>query len=125
MSPHETGLAFDIGNNGLIPETDPERGGIPKREQRNTTAHNWLKNNAHRFGITPLKTEPWHWEVLVPQANFSSGAEFSPGNYNVRVEETSQTPYPENVKDFKGRSYNVEGQKLKTTNRIFASNRFV
>ena len=119
MSPHETGLAFDIGNHGLEPVS------ATKSQQKKTPAFAWLKENAHRFGITPYKHEPWHWEVLVPQANFSSGAEFSPGNYNVRVVETSQTPYPENVRDFKGRSYNVEGQKLKTTNRIFASNRFV
>jgi len=124
-SPHETGLAFDIGNDGLTPNSNPEKGGISKSEQKNSTAFKWLKANAHRFGITPLKSEPWHWEVLVPRTNFLSGKEFSPGNYNVRVEETSQTPYPENVKDFKGRSLNVKGQKLRTNSKVFASNQFV
>jgi hypothetical protein len=123
MSPHETGLAVDFGNNGLVPETSPSRGGRPIGEQRNTAAHIWLKNNAHFFGFTPYKFEPWHWECLVPRENWKSGEEFSP--MATRIVEVSKTPYPENVKDNKGRSYNVKGQQLATTDEVFAVNKFV
>jgi hypothetical protein len=124
MSPHETGLAVDFGNHGLTPKSET----IPK--QRKTEAFIWLKANAHLFGFTPFKAEPWHWECLLTRRSWKTGEEFvtdfnAPYPYAVRIEEISKTPYPQNVKDYKGRSFPVKGQKLATTNKVFASNKFV
>lgn len=58
-SPHETGLAIDIGSGGLW----PTKATVDK--QRRTELHDWLVVNAHRFGCTPYKVEPWHWEFNV------------------------------------------------------------
>ncbi|MDP3986878.1 MAG: D-alanyl-D-alanine carboxypeptidase family protein [Nanoarchaeota archaeon] len=80
QSPHETGLAFDIGGtNGLSPNSKT----IPT--QRKTKLFNWLMNNAHKFGITPYSVEPWHWEINLPRESWASGKEFT-DNLAVRVE---------------------------------------
>jgi peptidoglycan hydrolase-like protein with peptidoglycan-binding domain len=55
-SPHETGLAVDFGTGGLWPSAKTAD------EQRKTPAYAWLVANAYRFGFTPYKAEPWHWE---------------------------------------------------------------
>ncbi|MFV8753212.1 peptidoglycan-binding protein [Nannocystaceae bacterium ST9] len=55
-SPHETGLAIDFGSGGLWPTSKTIA------EQSKTPAFAWLKANAFRFGFTPYKAEPWHWE---------------------------------------------------------------
>lgn len=70
-SPHETGLAFDIGNNGLAPIS------ATRAKQRNTRLYKWLVANAHKYGITPYKREPWHWEVRLPRESWASGEEFT------------------------------------------------
>jgi len=85
-SPHQAGLAIDFNNNGLSPMTKK----VPISKQKNSKAYKWLVDNAHIYGINPYKKEPWHWECVIPRDNFVSGTEFSPDNYNVRVEETSK-----------------------------------
>lgn len=65
-SPHETGLAFDLGSGGLW----PTRATVAK--QRKTRVHQWLVGHAHEFGVTPYKVEPWHWEVRVPREVWES-----------------------------------------------------
>ena len=51
----------------------------------------WLKANAHRWGFTPYKREPWHWELKVPYESWRTGEEFvQDGNYAVRVIETKK-----------------------------------
>ncbi|MAG87327.1 MAG: hypothetical protein CMB97_08165 [Flavobacteriaceae bacterium] len=95
-SPHGTGLAMDFGRNGLEPKSKTNSA------QKKTTLFLWLKDNAHKFGLSPYTREAWHWEVLVPRENWSTGQEFVQNeNYNIRVVE-------EGVKT-----------KLKTTNRKF------
>ncbi|NVB40064.1 peptidoglycan-binding protein [Pseudenhygromyxa sp. WMMC2535] len=55
-SPHETGLAVDFGTGGLEPKSKTAA------KQKKTPAYAWLIANAYRFGFTPYKREPWHWE---------------------------------------------------------------
>jgi hypothetical protein len=81
-SAHETGLAIDFGNNGLEPKRKS------KARQLRTLAFRWLRVNAHKFGFTPYKKEPWHWELLIPRENWANGTEFSQ-NYAVHVTEQS------------------------------------
>lgn len=60
-SPHETGLALDIGSGGLWPTKKT------RAKQRKTRLHKWLVEHAHEFGWTPYKAEPWHWEYHIDQ----------------------------------------------------------
>jgi D-alanyl-D-alanine dipeptidase len=60
-SPHETGLAFDLGTHGLAPVS------ATAGRQKATPVYQWLSENAARFGITPYLAEPWHWEVRIPR----------------------------------------------------------
>lgn len=79
ISPHETGLAMDFGNNGLTANSDLSG-------QKDTVLYKWLTANAHLFGITPLLHEAWHWEVNVPLEAWINGTEFVTGNdYAVRI----------------------------------------
>jgi hypothetical protein len=102
-SPHETGNALDLGQLGArgprCPADDEDcsranggwttkRGDVRRLEKLPT--FKWLQNNAHKFGFTPYKTEPWHWEVQMPRENWMSGEEFVQNeNYNVYVREQS------------------------------------
>lgn len=70
-SPHETGLAFDIGNLGLTPSRKSND------QQKKTKIYLWLKENAHKYGISPYKVEAWHWEVRLPRESWASGQEFT------------------------------------------------
>jgi peptidoglycan hydrolase-like protein with peptidoglycan-binding domain len=65
-SPHETGLAMDIGV-GL----KPSRATVDF--QRKTPLHQWLVKYAGTFGWHPYKTEPWHWEYPMSLEAFASG----------------------------------------------------
>ena len=58
-SPHETGLAMDIGVGGL----KPSRASVAF--QREQPIHRWLIARAWEFGWHPYKTEPWHWEYPI------------------------------------------------------------
>ena len=78
QSPHMTGLAIDFGNHGLEPRS------ATKEAQKNSEFFKWLKENAHLYGITPYKYEPWHWEVKIPTSAYASGEEFTQ-NYQVYV----------------------------------------
>ena len=55
-SPHETGLAIDIGVGGLW----PTRSTVATQKQQ--PLHRWLVEHAWEFGWHPYKVEPWHWE---------------------------------------------------------------
>ncbi|HUV72129.1 MAG TPA: D-alanyl-D-alanine carboxypeptidase family protein, partial [Clostridia bacterium] len=77
-SPHMTGLAMDIGNNGLTPRRSTNA------QQKKTQLYTWLVENAHRFGFTPYKREAWHWEVRIPVESFKTGKEFTE-DFAVRV----------------------------------------
>jgi hypothetical protein len=66
-SPHETGLACDFGCGGLLPVS----GTIA--EQQRTPLWNWLVANAWRYGWSPYKVEPWHWEHWVDLASYKAG----------------------------------------------------
>jgi len=78
-SPHETGLAFDIGVGGLWPTSKT----IAK--QRKTKLHKWLVKNAWRFGWRPYKAEPWHWEHPVTYNVWANGPGAGPGGALVGV----------------------------------------
>ncbi len=50
-SMHERGLAIDFTVNGRAITS------------RNTTAFRWLRNNAGKYGLKNLPSEPWHWST--------------------------------------------------------------
>lgn len=83
-SPHETGLAVDVGNNGLEPRSKTND------LQKQTKLYRWLKDNAHKFGFTPYKLEAWHWECRLPKESWASGEEFT-DNLAVRVEKPGES----------------------------------
>lgn len=66
-SPHETGLAIDIGVGGLTPSRST------RDHQRQTPLHRWLVANASRFGFHPYKLEPWHWEYPISKLAWETG----------------------------------------------------
>ena len=66
-SPHETGLAMDIGVGGL----KPTRSTVDF--QRKQPLHQWLVQHASEYGWYPYKTEPWHWEYPLSLEAFESG----------------------------------------------------
>ncbi|MCA9538983.1 MAG: D-alanyl-D-alanine carboxypeptidase family protein [Myxococcales bacterium] len=66
-SPHETGLAMDIGVGGL----EPKRATIPQQEK--TELYLWLVKNAWRTGWHPYKREPWHWEYPIGYREWETG----------------------------------------------------
>ncbi|MEM9458388.1 MAG: D-alanyl-D-alanine carboxypeptidase family protein [Myxococcota bacterium] len=66
-SPHETGLAMDIGVGGLWPSKKT------RQAQRQQPLHKWLVQHAHEYGWHPYKREPWHWEYPLSFEAFRSG----------------------------------------------------
>jgi len=66
-SPHETGLAVDIGCGGLYPDSST----IEK--QKATKLFKWLVEHAWEYGVTNFFPEPWHWEYNIPLEAFKSG----------------------------------------------------
>jgi hypothetical protein len=66
-SPHETGLAIDIGVGGLW----PSRSTAPA--QKKQPLHKWMIEHAHEFGWHPYKVEPWHWEFPMSLQAHGSG----------------------------------------------------
>jgi len=66
-SPHETGLAIDIGVGGLWPSRSTAAA------QRRQPLHLWLVGHAAQFGWHPYKVEPWHWECPISLAAYRSG----------------------------------------------------
>jgi len=49
-SMHERGLAIDFTQGG-------------RTLRRGSSGYNWLVNNAARFGLRNLPSEPWHWST--------------------------------------------------------------
>ncbi|MBK8264917.1 MAG: D-alanyl-D-alanine carboxypeptidase family protein [Nannocystis sp.] len=66
-SPHETGLAMDLGVGGL----KPDRRTID--EQRKSKLHRWMVEEAFKFGWHPYKVEPWHWEFPISVQAWKTG----------------------------------------------------
>ncbi len=66
-SPHETGLAMDIGVGGLWPSSKTAAA------QREQPLHKWLVANAWEYGWHPYKREPWHWEYPISKQAWKSG----------------------------------------------------
>lgn len=66
-SPHETGLAVDLGCGGLEPRS------ATAVEQRETRLYRWLVEHAHEHGFHPYLAEPWHWEHPLDAAAYLSG----------------------------------------------------
>lgn len=66
-SPHETGLAIDIGVGGLWPSRKTAKA------QREQPLHKWLVEHAWEYGFHPYKREPWHWEYPVSLEAYKSG----------------------------------------------------
>ena len=66
-SPHETGLAMDIGVGGLTPNRKTAS------QQRETDLHEWLVEHAFEYGWHPYKKEPWHWEYPLDLESYRSG----------------------------------------------------
>jgi D-alanyl-D-alanine dipeptidase len=71
-SPHETGLAFDLGSGGLRPHS------ASIARQRRTALYQWLVENAAGHGVTPYNNEPWHWEVNVSRMTWRTGGTMGP-----------------------------------------------
>lgn len=74
-SPHETGLAIDIGVGGLWPTRKTAK------EQKEQPLHKWMIAHAHEHGWHPYKVEPWHWEHPLSLEAYQSGVigESDPG----------------------------------------------
>ena len=66
-SPHETGLAMDIGVGGLWPSSKTAKA------QRKQPLHDWLVEHAWEYGWHPYKNEPWHWEFPISKQAWKSG----------------------------------------------------
>lgn len=66
-SPHETGLAMDIGTGGLWPTKST------REQQKKTPLHKWLVEHAHEYGWHPYKLEPWHWELPLSLEAYERG----------------------------------------------------
>ena len=96
QSAHFSGLAVDFhippvvkGEYDVAPSMPGNSSyGNTNSEQKKSTGFLWLKKNAHLFGFTPLISEAWHWEVLLPIGAWRTGEEFT-SNYAVRVAEVS------------------------------------
>jgi len=92
-SPHESGLAFDLyyKTTTLLGEkvkVHPDS--TTSNKQANTKLINWMKSNAHRWGIYPYKKEVWHWEVQLTRKAWYTGEDFvTNGNYDVYIKERS------------------------------------
>lgn len=63
-SPHETGLAVDLGAGGLW----PDRRSVER--QHLTPLHRWLAEHAASYGWYPYSVEPWHWEYPIEPSIF-------------------------------------------------------
>jgi D-alanyl-D-alanine dipeptidase len=63
-SPHETGLAVDLGCGGLSPNSQTAQ------TQKRTALYKWMIDNAALYGFTPYLPEPWHWEFNIPKADW-------------------------------------------------------
>jgi hypothetical protein len=69
-SPHATGLAFDITNNGLCPENASATGyDLPKSKipQYCSIGYMFWMKYGWLFGFSNYNKEPWHWELKVPR----------------------------------------------------------
>lgn len=63
-SPHETGLALDLGVGGLWPTRKTIE------QQRRQPLHRWLVKHAEDHGWHPYQAEPWHWEFPMDSAQY-------------------------------------------------------
>ncbi len=68
VSPHETGLAVDIGVGGLWPARKTIE------QQRRQPLYRWLVKHAGDHGWSPYQAEPWHWEFPMDPAQYRAEA---------------------------------------------------
>jgi D-alanyl-D-alanine dipeptidase len=68
-SPHETGLAVDLGCGGLEPRS------ATIAQQRSTPLYRWLVANMDQYGAHPYLIEPWHIEFPVSDHEYQLGVE--------------------------------------------------
>jgi len=80
-SPHETGLAFDLGAPSPF---SPDMKRAPA--QRASKLFKWLQANAHKYGVTPYKHEPWHWECTSTRESWVEGCEWT-STFDTRIKE--------------------------------------
>jgi D-alanyl-D-alanine dipeptidase len=71
-SPHEVGLAMDIGCGGLSPVS------ATIDRQKTTPLFKWLVEHAWEYEFTPYCVEPWHWEHRVSLTSYRSGEPEAP-----------------------------------------------
>ena len=114
-SPHETGMAFDIGMPGLHHSLNDDvtnkihTGAEQIRKQHTHPLHEWMKKNAHLYGVTPLYHESWHWEINMPLQSWQTGEDWitvdgdTAPNYAVRVQGASHHVRQKGVKRSKVR----------------------
>ena len=86
FSPHSTGLAMDF----YYKDTDGVMNANSKRRHAMELMQvwKWLKSNAHLYGFSPYRQEPWHWECQIPLQAYKTGKEFT-NDFAVYVEEKS------------------------------------
>lgn len=84
-SPHATGLAFDITNNGLCPKnasntgydlTKAGTGGFKHIPQYCSIGYMFWIKYGWLFGFSNYNKEPWHWELKVPRNCWSESLEY-------------------------------------------------
>lgn len=92
-SPHETGLAIDIGVGGLTPSRST------RDQQRKTPLHAWLVRRASDFGWHPYKMEPWHWEFPLSRRAWESGQPDPGGALPVLLAAEAEGEHPELCED--------------------------
>jgi hypothetical protein len=71
-SPHETGLAVDLGCGGLSPVSAT----IPA--QKKTRLYSWLVQHMWAYGFTPYLKEPWHVEMRLSLSAYRTGVPDGP-----------------------------------------------
>ena len=86
-SPHETGLALDLGCGGLAPVSAT----IPAQKQ--TPLFAWLKERMWEFGFTPYFIEPWHIEMRLSLADYHIGSTQSPAGEACEDTGVCETPH--------------------------------
>ena len=67
-------MAMDVKAHGVYASSG---GSQTASAQKQTALFKWMKANAHKFGLTPYKKEPWHWECRLPYDSWASGEEFT------------------------------------------------
>src|ERR1017187_1782275 len=71
-SPHETGLAMDLGCGGLSPVS------ATIEQQKTTPLYKWLIQHAWEYDFHPYLLESWHFEKRISLSSYQSGEPDAP-----------------------------------------------